>query len=122
MRIGVVLVGIGSFLVSMYAVIFLVNNNGLATKAIEIANSAAATSSDGASESESPGHKAENADRPKVNKDKSAPQPKAVIEETEFKFDCMEVGEERSHAFVIRNEGQAPLEVVAGPTTCQCTV
>jgi hypothetical protein len=34
----------------------------------------------------------------------------------------MEVGEERVHEFTIRNEGEAPLIIKQGPTTCQCTV
>src|SRR5215471_18780121 len=46
--------------------------------------------------------------------------PKAVIAETEINFGRMEVGEERAHEFVIRNEGEAPLLIRKGPTTCQC--
>jgi hypothetical protein len=52
----------------------------------------------------------------------TAPWPKAVIDETKFDFGRMEVGEEQSHVFTIRNEGEAPLIVKQGPTTCQCTV
>jgi hypothetical protein len=52
----------------------------------------------------------------------TAPWPKAVIDETEFDFGRMEVGDEQSHAFTIRNEGEAPLVIKQGPTTCQCTV
>src|SRR5579872_2905137 len=53
---------------------------------------------------------------------KTGPYPKAVIEETEFEFGRMEVGEERSHAFIIRNEGEAPLLLKKGKTTCKCTM
>jgi hypothetical protein len=53
---------------------------------------------------------------------KTPPYPKAVIEDTEFEFGRMEVGDERVHEFVIRNEGEAPLLITKGPTTCQCTV
>jgi hypothetical protein len=49
-------------------------------------------------------------------------RPKAVVEETEHQFGTMEVGEERTHAFIVRNEGQGPLKLEKGPTTCQCTI
>ncbi|MFN7803703.1 MAG: DUF1573 domain-containing protein [Planctomycetaceae bacterium] len=50
------------------------------------------------------------------------PWPKAVVDQTEFEFGRMEVGEEMTHGFKIRNEGQAPLELAKGNTTCQCTI
>ena len=46
----------------------------------------------------------------------------AVVDETDYDFGRMEVGEEQSHVFTIRNEGEAPLVIVKGPTTCQCTI
>jgi hypothetical protein len=51
------------------------------------------------------------------------PHPKAVIDETEFNFGTMLHGSKGSHVFVIRNEGEAPLELVARKEdrTCQCT-
>jgi hypothetical protein len=52
----------------------------------------------------------------------TAPYPKAVVDDTDYDFGRMEVGEEQSHVFTIRNEGQAPLVIVKGPTTCQCTI
>ncbi len=52
----------------------------------------------------------------------TGPYPKAVVDETDYDFGRMEVGEERSHVFTIRNEGEAPLELAKGPTTCQCTI
>jgi hypothetical protein len=45
-----------------------------------------------------------------------------VLDETEYEFGRMEVGEVRTHAFTIRNEGEAPLLLRKGPTTCQCTL
>jgi hypothetical protein len=52
----------------------------------------------------------------------TGPYPKAVVDETDYEFGRMEVGEEQSHVFTIRNEGEGPLELVKGPTTCQCTI
>jgi len=49
------------------------------------------------------------------------PYPKVVVD-AEFDFGRMEVGEERSHVFTIRNEGAAPLVIENAGTTCQCTV
>jgi hypothetical protein len=53
---------------------------------------------------------------------KAPPYPRAVVDEKEHDFGRMEVAEEKSHAFTIRNDGEAPLLLVKGPTTCQCTV
>lgn len=52
---------------------------------------------------------------------RTGPQPKAVIDEPEFTFGRMLVGEERTHNFVIRNEGDSLLTIQFGDTTCQCT-
>jgi hypothetical protein len=52
----------------------------------------------------------------------TGPYPKAVVDETDYDFGRMEVGEEQSHVFTIRNEGEAPLVIVKGKTTCQCTI
>src|SRR5437762_13137562 len=52
----------------------------------------------------------------------AGPYPKAVVDETDYDFGRMEVGEEQSHAYTIRNEGEAPLLIKEGPKTCQCTV
>lgn len=53
----------------------------------------------------------------------NGPHPKAVTEETEFNFGTMQHGSKGSHVFVIRNEGEAPLQLVARKEdrTCQCT-
>lgn len=52
------------------------------------------------------------------------PQPKAVIPETVYDFGKMAIGDEGSHVFIIKNEGEAPLEILArkDETTCSCTV
>ena len=52
---------------------------------------------------------------------RSGPQPKAVFD-GDYDFGRMEVGEERAHVYTIHNEGQAPLTIENGGTTCQCTV
>ena len=52
----------------------------------------------------------------------TGPHPKAIIDATEFEFGRMEVGEERSHVFTLRNEGSVPLVIKKGASTCQCTL
>ena len=54
----------------------------------------------------------------------SGPHPKAVVDDTVHNFGTMKKGDEGVHQFVIRNEGEAPLQLYANPkeTTCQCTV
>src|SRR5258708_1132864 len=51
----------------------------------------------------------------------NGPHPKAVVDAS-YEFGRMEVGEERTHVFTIRNEGAAPLIIENAGTTCQCTV
>lgn len=53
---------------------------------------------------------------------KTGPYPKVVLEETEHDFGVMAVGEERKHKFVVRNEGEAPLKLKRGVSTCKCTL
>jgi hypothetical protein len=50
------------------------------------------------------------------------PMPKAVVDHHEHDFKLMDPGADGEHTFVIRNEGDAPLELKAGPTTCKCAV
>lgn len=114
MRWGVVLVGFASFLASMFAVVYLLRDGNQATRPLVPADMGAHV---GVDDDDPKGPQ-----RPKINTDKDAPQPKAVIDETTFAFGGMQLGEERDHTFIIRNEGQAPLAVVVGSTTCQCTV
>jgi hypothetical protein len=48
--------------------------------------------------------------------------PKAVVDKAEFDFGVMDASEERRHDFVISNQGSGPLRLVAGGTSCRCTV
>jgi len=50
------------------------------------------------------------------------PYPKAVVEEPLYKFGKMAVGQTLSHKFILKNEGEVPLEVKKGDTTCKCTL
>jgi hypothetical protein len=51
------------------------------------------------------------------------PQPKAVVVGSkEHDFGYLERGRSGEHDFIIRNEGDAPLELILGPTSCQCTI
>ena len=68
---------------------------------------------------------------PTVSKDAGIPEiapegpyPKAVVKETFHDFGVMEYGQKGKRTFVITNEGEAPLEMVARPedSTCGCTI
>lgn len=50
------------------------------------------------------------------------PQPKAVISEKQFDFGRIDSSTEGYHEFVITNEGEAPLELALGKTSCSCTL
>src|SRR5258707_1379935 len=65
--------------------------------------------------------KVEKHDSPGLKISPTGPYPKAVVE-ANYDFGRMEVGEERSHVYTIRNEGEAVLKIVNVGTTCQCTV
>jgi hypothetical protein len=58
--------------------------------------------------------------RPKIAP--QGPYPKAVVDEPLFNFGSMAVGQSMSHKFIIKNEGEVPLEVQKGKTTCKCTL
>lgn len=58
--------------------------------------------------------------RPEISE--TGPHPKAVFEELAHDFGMMKHMESGSHKFVVRNEGEVPLELHAGETTCQCTI
>jgi hypothetical protein len=45
-----------------------------------------------------------------------------MIVETDHDFGVLDVRRKCEHRFVIRNVGQAPLELRRGPTTCKCTL
>ncbi len=51
----------------------------------------------------------------------SGPWPKLAYDETNFAFGRMAIKAENSHAFVIRNEGDADLLMKTGKATCKCT-
>ncbi len=48
--------------------------------------------------------------------------PRIEIEEPHFHFGHMEKGREKSHEFLIRNVGDAPLKITVGQTSCKCTL
>lgn len=54
----------------------------------------------------------------------TGPYPKAIAAETEYDFGVLAIGAEGTHDYLIRNEGEADLVVMARPedTTCSCTV
>ncbi|MCR9232867.1 MAG: DUF1573 domain-containing protein [bacterium] len=58
--------------------------------------------------------------RPKIAP--NGPYPKAVVPQPIYFFGSMAVGQSMSHKFVIKNEGEVPLEVQKGATTCKCTL
>ena len=49
------------------------------------------------------------------------PLPKSVVDETIHEFDRLAVGATGKHTFEIRNEGDAPLMLAKGKSTCKCT-
>jgi hypothetical protein len=51
----------------------------------------------------------------------TGPWPKAVVMGPVFMFGTMRVGDDKSHDFVIKNEGDADLILKTGKTTCKCT-
>ncbi len=54
-------------------------------------------------------------------KEKGVPKLK-VVGSPRFNFGTMMHGTEMSHSFVFRNEGEGPLLLEMGPSTCKCTV
>lgn len=50
------------------------------------------------------------------------PAARVEILETEFDFGTMQRGTRRSHSFVVKNVGDAPLTLSVGATTCKCTL
>lgn len=53
---------------------------------------------------------------------RTGPQPHAEVPEKTFTFGSVGIGEKGSHEFLIRNTGDAPLELTRGSTSCSCTV
>ena len=50
------------------------------------------------------------------------PQPKAVVAEPTHAFGSMMAGDEGQHEFVIENQGEYPLLLKKGKTSCKCTI
>jgi len=48
--------------------------------------------------------------------------PHVVVDQTEFDFGSMDVDARGEHGFAFRNAGTGVLRLVAGPTSCGCTV
>jgi len=59
---------------------------------------------------------------PRPQPPEAPPYPKATIAETEYDFGVMEAGQSGKKTFVITNDGEAPLKLVNGPTSCSCTI
>ncbi len=53
---------------------------------------------------------------------KTGPYPKLVVDNSTYDFDTMEVNTKTEHTFKVTNEGEAPLNIVNGGSTCQCTI
>jgi hypothetical protein len=53
---------------------------------------------------------------------RSGPSPTIDVPETQFNFGDIDIGGTGSHEFIIRNTGDAPLELTRGVTSCSCTV
>jgi Protein of unknown function (DUF1573) len=51
-----------------------------------------------------------------------ASAPRAVVDQADFNFGTMQQGRRKSHTFVFKNEGAAPLTLNVGQPTCKCTV
>ena len=58
----------------------------------------------------------------KLRQEAEAPGPKAVADATVHDFGRLNPLTTHQHSFVIRNVGDAPLELTEGPTTCKCTL
>jgi hypothetical protein len=67
-----------------------------------------------------PGDKTKNSNRPPLAE--KAPFPKAHTGARVHEFGAMAVNEEKKHTFWIKNDGQGPLELEVGPSSCKCTV
>jgi hypothetical protein len=66
-------------------------------------------------------------DNEQVDEEKPTPttsglRPKVVVEDATYNFGRLDPLTMASHTFCIRNEGEGPLQLRKGPTTCQCTI
>lgn len=53
---------------------------------------------------------------------KAAGQPIAVAVDNVYEFGVINPGDKRTHRFTVRNDGDAPLALKLGSTTCKCTL
>lgn len=51
-----------------------------------------------------------------------APSPRVEAAEPNYDFGTMQRGATKSHEFVVKNAGNAPLQLEMGPTSCKCTL
>lgn len=51
----------------------------------------------------------------------TGPHPKMVLEETVYDFGMLPHDSKGEHEFIVKNEGQAPLQLKIGQKSCQCT-
>jgi hypothetical protein len=52
----------------------------------------------------------------------NVPVPRVSVDQETFDFGTMERHASQSHDFLFTNEGDAPLELTVGETTCKCTI
>ncbi len=52
----------------------------------------------------------------------SGPRPRVVVDHNEHDFGFLDVVDPGSHVFLIRNEGEGPLRLQRGGTSCKCTM
>ena len=57
-----------------------------------------------------------------VDSDPNAPAPRVKIKEPKCDLGVIDPTDKCRHAFVIRNEGDAPLKIAKAGTSCKCTV
>jgi hypothetical protein len=50
------------------------------------------------------------------------PYPRAIVDNNKHNFGVMQHGEKGEHDYAFTNEGEAPLRIAVGSSTCQCTV
>ncbi len=105
MRPGAILVSIVSLLLSLSAVVWLSDSFGKVDVETRFEKQPIA---------DAPG-------TPRPSSDEG-PQPTAEFAETKFDFGIMQLFGKGSHVFEVTNNGDAPLKLKAGKSSCQCTV
>jgi hypothetical protein len=105
MRPGAVLVSIVSLLLSLSVVVWLSNSFDEVSVDSPLAAPAIA----------------DQPDTPRPSSDEG-PHPTADFAETRFNFGMMQLRDKGSHLFEVTNNGDVPLKLKAGKSSCQCTV